>query len=104
NSMQGAYFKPQIVFSTFGLTQYNSGFYGNPSTTNTTDHTGVAIMLNMGKQWILAHVISLDMYAGIGYGLSSNNSNYDYVSNYYSYEITTTGIAFTAGLNIGVVF
>lgn len=93
NSMQGGYFKPQIVVSGFS-DQFNS-------------YTGAALLLNLGKQWVFANIITLDMYAGIGYSVDSSNGYYE-AGNYYSYLSTgvqnKTGLAFSAGLNIGVLF
>ncbi len=115
NSMQGYYFKPQISISSFNLTQTtNTPYYNYPPYTTTpsttiTNYTGIALMLSLGKQWILAHSVSLDVYAGIGYTIGGSSGNNDAPSNYYSFESTGAGsggagIAVSAGLNLGVPF
>jgi hypothetical protein len=107
NSMQGAYFKPQVSVSVFNLnysyTTYNPN-NGTYSTTSDNTHTGIALILNIGKQWILAHVVSLDIYAGVGYSVNTANNNRDYISNYYSYEGVPGSIVGAAGVNIGIPF
>ncbi|HSY75984.1 MAG TPA: hypothetical protein VK890_03960 [Bacteroidia bacterium] len=107
NSMQGLYFKPQVAISVFNLTQtsygYNYGYYTPPQTT-VTNYSGLALILNLGKQWILAHAISLDIYGGIGYSLNTADNNFDRITNYYSYEGSAGSIVFTGGVNIGVPF
>ena len=96
NSMQGGYFKPEVIFSAFSTNQYSMG--------GTNQYSGLAVMLNFGKQWILAHSVSLDMYVGIGYGINANgNGTNEIIYNYYSYEVVGP-LAFSAGLNLGLPF
>jgi len=104
NTMQGGYFKPQVVLSSFNLTTTTSG-YNQVPVSNTVNYTGLAILLNFGKQWILAGSVTLDMYVGIGYSVNAQ-SNIDIIYNYYSYESTGSALplAFSAGLNLGVPF
>ncbi|MGP8216212.1 MAG: hypothetical protein ACLQQ4_11645 [Bacteroidia bacterium] len=108
NTMQGMYFKPQIVVSVFSVTQtgYSNYYQNQANTTTTTNYTGAALILNLGKQWILAHSVSLDIYGGIGYDInnSNNNINLDVNNgNYYSFE-GVSSIVFAGGVNIGVPF
>lgn len=109
NAMQGGYFKPQVVVSVFS-DQSSSYLYANRT------YTGVGLILNIGHQWILSNSFALDMYFGIGYNLSYlnnsgglNNSfstNEPSSGNYYSYTTlgSTSPIAFSAGVNLGVPF
>ena len=119
NAMQGGYFKPEIIISTFSqsYSYYYYSYQGGGTITQSHPYTGVALMLNIGHQWVMANSFSIDMYFGMGYNVSSfntsgtlnnnytyNNEPYNY--NYYSY--LTTGpdfpLAFSAGINIGVPF
>src|SRR6185312_7416868 len=101
NKMQGGYFKPLLVFSSFNeqQTSVTPPWNGGPQrVTNSATHTGSALLICFGKQWILANVLSLDMYAGMGYGLFSDQNS---TGTYYSYlqSDTRVPLAFTAGLN-----
>jgi len=78
-------------------------------TTVSHTFTGVALLLNFGKQWIFSKTFSLDIYIGAGYALAPSNSGnslyYDnYTGNYFSY--ITTGpdfpLALSGGMNIGI--
>jgi hypothetical protein len=110
NAMQGGYFKPELIVSVFNTTytsySYSYYNYNQTSTTNTNTFAGLGLMLNFGKQWIIAHCVSLDMYAGIGYGISSTNNKYDTPTNFYDYVTfgSSFPLAFAGGINIGVPF
>jgi len=113
NAMQGGYFKPEIVVSAFSQSNIYI-YYPQPPTTSSTTYTGIAIILNLGHQWIFANSFALDMYFGIGYNISAYNSsgtgnnfnNEANGGNYYSYETggSSFPLAFAAGLNLGVPF
>jgi hypothetical protein len=79
NDFQGSYFNPEIIYSGFGFdyNSYNqtSGAYSTMRGVNNS----IALMLQFGKQWVLAKTISIEMYGGIGYGWSSIN-----IPGYYS--------------------
>lgn len=112
NAMQGGYFKPQVVVSVFSENRYS--YLYNPNTNNSYNtttaqtYTGVALMLNFGKQWIIGNIFALDMYVGVGYNLTSNNNNTvnsePEGDDYFSYLITGSDfpLAFSAGLNLGI--
>ena len=114
NAMQGGYFKPEIVVSAFS--QSNTYYYyPQPPAANSTTYTGIALILNIGHQWIFANSFALDMYFGIGYNVSAYNSSgtrsngfntEDNGGDYYSYETlgTASPLAFSAGVNLGVPF
>jgi len=110
NTMQGGYFKPQIIVSSFDLTNYSTNYgyypYYNHQTNSTrVNYTGAAFMLNFGKQWMFAGSVTLDMYVGVGYSINAQSKT-DYIANYYSYLSTgsTLPLAFSAGINLGVPF
>jgi len=109
NAQQGGYFKPEIALSVFSQpTSYYS--YPGPVTTSNQTFTGVALILNFGKQWILANSFALDMYVGIGYSINTQSTSaYNYnegPTNYFSYITTGSSfpLAFSGGINLGVPF
>jgi len=117
NDFQGGYFNPEIIYSGFGF-DYNSynqttGVYSTRRSVNNS----IALMLQFGKQWVLAKTISLDIYAGIGYGWSSINVP-DYSAGYGIFADANTlvpnkfshiqysndvPLAVDAGFNIGIL-
>lgn len=113
NDFQGAYFNPQIIYSGFSFEydSYNSttGIYSEQRASNNS----IALMLNLGKQWVLAKVVSLDLHAGIGYDASFFNYDnsqppaygQDQYLNYKFSHMTTPEIplAVSAGFEIGVL-
>ena len=108
--VEGLYLKPQFIISIFSTTstQYQSAYvYPPPTVTNQYSYTGVAIMVNLGGQWIIAHTIAIDLYVGAGVGFSSaNTSSAPFTDNYFSY--LTAGqnfpLAIAGGINIGLPF
>ncbi len=115
NAMQGGYFKPEIAISVFSQADqtYSYTNYNYTSQTNNQTYTGLALILNFGKQWIFANSFALDMYVGVGYSLSSltsgsnvpNNAS-ETPTNYFCYLTSGSGfpLAFSAGINLGVPF
>jgi hypothetical protein len=107
NNMQGVYFLPQIILTYFNsVDSYDSWFYqASPAKTSTFSY---ALMLNLGKQWVLAHVVSLDLHFGVGYGGNSYSGNSDFFSfntyRQYSHVGGTNSepFAMSAGITIGV--
>jgi hypothetical protein len=74
-------------------------------------------MINYGRQLILGNIVTLDYYAGIGYGGSvqqysnphwgTGANAYENVGINYFYSHTNigqTGICVNAGLALGIVF
>lgn len=107
NDMQGAYFQPQIVITYFNsVDSYDSWFYQSPAVKTNT--LGYALLLNFGKQWVLAHAISLDLHFGVGYGGNSYSGNTDFFSfnTYQQYShiggTNAEPFAMSAGITIGV--
>jgi hypothetical protein len=88
--LAGLYFRPEFILSVFdnsGSDYYNDG----PS-------VSLAIMFNLGKQYILGQFTTLDFNVGLGYGYGNHDGDY-----YYSHVVGGGGfpIAATAGLSIG---
>lgn len=68
--MRGFYFKPELIFST-----YKSSLDNLVVEDLTRDYraTSGALLLNLGRQFIAADIISFEFSAGLGYGVSSYN-------------------------------
>lgn len=99
--LSGKYIRPEIVASFY--TQDNTvyeDFTGNPNTSR-EDYAAVAVLLNYGRQYVLADIMSLDYHIGLGYGYTSGREGG------YSYSHAAGGkdfpIAVSAGFTIGVL-
>lgn len=65
--LRGTYFKPELVFSYYRNNDIGT-ISGDPASRSAV---GGALLLNFGKQWILADIISLNLSAGLGYGFGN---------------------------------
>lgn len=108
--LKGAYIKPEIQFGYYSRLNdvyyedydpYNSYWY---SYSEREDNFTMAILLNIGKQWVFDNSFLVDWYVGVGYGFDSNDNDY----NEYHYSFATIDedvpLSFTAGLKIGFLF
>jgi len=112
--LKGAYIRPEVAFSSYkfqpGPTyDYMTGKEINSGTTE--NNTMFAVMINLGKQWVIQDKFLFDMFAGVGYGFGSadknDNNNYNNDSPFhYAFLGGSSGTAFavTAGLRIGILF
>jgi|GEM_PF-1929546 len=109
-TVEGLYLKPQFVVSIFSSTVTTVGYspYAYPPPTNTQySYAGGAVMLNLGGQWMIAHSLSIDAYAGAGVSFSNtNSSSLHFTDNYFSYLVAGQNfpLAVTGGVNIGLPF
>ncbi|WP_420317893.1 hypothetical protein [Ekhidna sp.] len=95
----GKYIKPEIVFSQY--TEDVDEYFGNSFETQRKSFTSVAFLINYGRQYILANVMTVDYHIGIGYGYdSSKDGKYNYS---HSNGGTDFPIAISAGFTVGVL-
>jgi len=75
--MRGAYFKPELIFSTFKSTR--SEEIGTQIGIEAGDYraTSGALLFNLGRQYIAADVITFEISAGLGYGFSRHKGTDD---------------------------
>jgi len=81
NDFQGAYFNPEIIYSGFGFDYLSYNQTTNQTTNSRGTNHSVALMLQFGKQWVLAKTLSIDLYGGMGYGWSAVKAD-NYASGY----------------------
>jgi hypothetical protein len=102
--LKGGYIKPEFMFSQFNR---NSG-----SSNDKDWYTNYAINIVFGKQFILGNLLTLDYFAGFGYGWQKSNfkSFYYYDDDFelYDYSHMYLGEKFpltlSAGMTIGYIF
>ncbi|MFI5135153.1 MAG: DUF3575 domain-containing protein [Chitinophagales bacterium] len=109
NDLQGFYFNPEIVYSGFGFDYADQNGVNQRGINNS-----FALMLHLGKQWVIANTISLEIYGGAGYGWSSISApDYSFslasLDDELAYKFSHVQVshdvplAFDAGFNIGVL-
>jgi len=101
--LKGGYIKPELAFSFFGhdTWYYNEfGYYGNNH--RETVFAGT-LQLVFGKQWVFDNAFAIDMFAGIGYGFTTQDN---YGGYQYGFTVADNSfpIAFSSGLKIGYLF
>ncbi len=109
-AVEGLYIKPQLavsIFSTTSTSYYSPYVYPPSYSTNQNTYSGAAILLSIGGQWLIAHTLALDLYAGVGCSFS-NAYSANLPNNYNYYDYLSAGsnfpLAFTGGINIGLPF
>lgn len=91
--MKGGYIRPELMVHYFeSKNSYSDMIYNN--STNSYDYflvesksrfTGMALMLNFGKQWVFNDAFVVDFFAGIGIG-GGNTSEMNKTSTQVSYQ------------------
>ena len=97
--LSGKYLKPEIAISMFSE---NSGSELSSSGRPVReDFTAVAILLNYGRQYVLADIMTLDYHIGLGYGFDNSEEGR------YNYSHSNGGnnfpVAISAGFTVGVL-
>lgn len=105
--LKGSYIKPEIIGT----------YYGSNENSDEVSVTGLAGMLNIGKQWVYDDVFCVDVFLGLGLGnktFKTNNnlnSNYDYAISYLPYAFIAPtnppnglSMCYTGGIKIGILF
>ncbi|NVO09434.1 MAG: hypothetical protein HXX16_05680 [Bacteroidales bacterium] len=83
--LKGSYFKPEVAVSSYKR--------------NSNDIFSMALLFNIGNQWIFNDLVAVDLFFGLGYGYSSDNSfNLQYG---YSTGDKDFPVAISAGFRIG---
>jgi hypothetical protein len=115
NVLHGSFIKPELVF---GVINYDVEYYQNFSNDSEilrASRTNFGLLLNFGKQWIAADIISIEINGGFGYGFQSvnqpvpANTTLEYeIYDFYNLNrnFSHTGSSFIGSFNllVGVVF
>lgn len=103
--MNGAYIRPEIVFGQYNE-KWTTGtflfFFGDVEKKEAKITYG-AVLMNLGKQWIINDRFLIDLHAGLGYGGAKNVGDGEEDSFHYGVA-TFNGLATTGGLKIGILF
>ena len=110
HKLKGAYFRPEIAFSSYkresGM-DYSDNYNQNGDVIvggliNREKNNMFAVLLNVGKQWVIQDQFLIDWFVGVGYGFGDNNSDeglhYAFIG-----AIDEFPLAITSGIRIGVL-
>jgi hypothetical protein len=89
--LKGGYVKPELAFATYSLR------------TEDRNVTKLAIMLNIGKQWVFSDAFLVDLFFGLGYGYSSAEG-YDDWPHYFAVGTDNVPLAVNWGFRVGFAF
>ena len=97
--LSGKYIRPEIVFAHYQEDDEFVDFTSDERTRET--FTSVGFLINYGRQYILANIMTLDYHIGLGYAWDSDgNGRYNYG---HSNGGSDFPIAISAGFTIGVL-
>jgi hypothetical protein len=94
--MQGGYVKIEGLVSVYSHNPWEV-FGGQEG--RTTDYAG-ALLLVLGKQAVLADILTLDPYIGLGYAFDSKNGGYSYA---FLNGPSSFPVAASCGLTLGIL-
>lgn len=99
--LKGGYIKPEVTFVSFSEESYYY-YDGYDFHTNSTN-TMFAATCVLGKQWVYADRISIDLFVGTGFGFGTNNCDTAW---HYGFLGANDGtpLVFTAGFKFGFLF
>ncbi len=110
--MQGAYIKPELLF---GFYSENLNSYNTTTRRNSIVKKDVsfgALMLNLGKQWVLGEIMVLDVYGGVGYAIDNLNNETlngerlesDLLGSHFAILAGgESGLGFAGGIKVGIL-
>lgn len=102
--LKGVYFAPEIaarwVKYDYRTVNYNTWDYD----TKRAEDFSVVFTLKLGKQWVFDNFFVVDLFGGIGYGITTMSDEINFVN--YGFSITSNELplALTSGLRIGIIF
>ncbi|NPA36625.1 MAG: hypothetical protein GXO47_07225 [Chlorobi bacterium] len=103
--LKGAYIAPELDLRYSSSDFYQYFYYGTYETESIDreNEFSFAVTIKFGKQWIIDDGFLVDLFLGLGYGMTTNDK-YDPVN--YGFFVGTSDfpIAFSAGLRLGWVF
>jgi hypothetical protein len=106
--LNGGYIKPEITVSMYEITRSTveqSYFSTKPVSTERRSVVATALLINLGKQWVVSDAVVFDTYIGFGAGYC-NYSDEDYTPEVFHYGFTVLPVvplAFTAGFRLGIL-
>jgi hypothetical protein len=100
SDFQGWYFRPEMLFSYFKFEEWLDPFAINTSNEKLTN-ASMGILLNIGRQWAIANVVSLELSYGLGYNINFNDES-DLMPLKYAYIGGSGGVPIATSFKFAV--
>lgn len=102
--LKGGYIKPELIFSSYNVDQNFGYFYTGTQRSERVNKSGLAFVINFGKQWVFDDAFLVDVFAGVGYGGRLTDTDTYYTMRYgFLGAEPEFPIAITGGLRIGIL-
>ena len=100
--LSGKYIRPEIVASVYSEDQIIYNGVGDEEVRR--NYNSFAFLINYGRQYVLADIMSIDYHVGVGYGFDNYNGS-EGAKYHHSHTLgdSSLPIAFSAGFTIGVL-
>lgn len=100
--LSGKYIRPEIVGSIYSEDQVE--FTSNGDIRTRKNYSSFAFIINYGRQFVLADIMSLDYYVGVGYGFDNIKNDYE-GKHHHSHFLGDKSfpVAISVGFTIGVL-
>jgi hypothetical protein len=104
--LKGAYFKPEIALAVFSANQNNYDYSTDNNYNKLRNSTlSVALLLNVGKQWVFDNRFAVDFSIGLGYGITNIKKDDSSVIYQYGFNVEPdTGLAWTSNFKVAYLF
>ncbi len=73
--LKGAYFRPELAISYYSYDNYDYFMWIGEESTRETNLMA-AVLLNLGKQWVMENGFVIDWFGGVGYGFGKNDKDH----------------------------
>ena len=99
--LSGKYIRPELVVSVYNEEAYDYNYSSGVESQSRQNFTSVAFLINYGRQYILADIMSLDWHIGIGYGF--DNTDEGGYRHSHTNGDSDFPVALSAGFTIGIL-
>lgn len=101
--LKGAYFKPELAFSSY---KYSNTTYMGSNIVGPMDKnvTMMALILNVGKQWVFSDRFLIDWYIGGGYGFGKNDEEGNARHFAFTGASGDVPLVLNSGIRVGFLF
>ena len=104
--LKGAYIAPELALR-YSSSEYTTAFYYDDYSSESVireDEFSFAVTVKFGKQWVIDDGFLVDMFFGIGYGMTTLDNYGEPVTYGFMAGTLEMPLAFSSGIRLGWVF
>lgn len=102
--LKGAYVAPELALRYMNSDHSNYDYTTNNYSSEKDSSFGLALMIKLGKQWVIEDSFLIDLYFGVGYGFDTAADDYGPMPFGFTAGPPDVPFAMTSGLRLGWVF